>query len=243
MNVSRKRGRSRSARPVKRRVVSSPSSFAKVSRVPATLQLRRPEKKSVDTLRKALEFDTVGNFTLLNAIDSGSNEYQRVGRKISMRSVAIRGFVKFAQAGSTPSFDFLRLILFYDRQPNGAAPALADVLTSVDRAGTTESVSTSGLNINNADRFKVLRDWYWPIIWPATGTTPQNAELAAVPETIAFKDFIKLGGMETHYNAGTAGTIADITTGSLYLLAVGLQSNANHQWNCTFDCRVRYLDQ
>lgn len=233
MNASQKRSRSSSSKPRKR--------FRKAAAVPAVLQLRRPEKKTVDVNKTALTFDSTGNFLLLNAPVTGAGEYQRVGRKISMQSVSGRISI-FATAPATAGADFIRLVLFYDRQPNGAAPVLADVLQSVDNTGTTTSTSMSNLNINNADRFKILRDWYWGIPQAGTGT---NAELARTfaAGPCADKFFVSLKGMETHFNGNSAGTIGDIATGSLYLLAVGLQSNANASWRVNCETRVRYLDQ
>lgn len=237
MNVSKKRGRSHSGRPVNR--------FKKRAVVPAVLRLRAPEKKVVDAFT-SLNFNTTGSFLLLNAPVAGANEYQRIGRKISMSSAQLRGYVRFAQAGTTPSNDFLRLILFYDRQPNGAAPAVADILLDVDNTGGTNTSAISSLNINNADRFKVLRDLYWSIP-SASAATEQNGttggDKALDYKPASFRDFISLKGMETHFNAGTAGTIADITSGSLYLLALGMRASADSQWQVAVNTRVRYLDQ
>lgn len=214
--------------------------------MPAVLHARAPEKKVVDTLNNAVAINTTGVFTLLNAMVPGATEYQRVGRKISMSSVQLRGFIRFRQAGTAPSNDFIRAILFYDRQPNGAAPVLADVLQDVDNTGGNSSTSLSSLNINNADRFKILRDMYWSVP-SASVATAQNGTTGGAQlldyKPASFREFVSLKGMEVHFNAGTAGTIADITTGSLYLLTVGLRGDVDSQWQCAFNSRVRYADQ
>lgn len=234
MNASQKRRRSASSRPQKRKKTTVG--------VPATLQMRRPEKKSVDVPATLSNFTSTGTFTLLNGIVPGAAGYQRVGRKISMKSVSIRGMVYWSQAGATPGNDYLRCILFYDRQPNGAAPSVADLLTDTDNAGGTTSTSIADINISNADRFKILRDWYWDIPGPATGS-PNYGDALSTQREVVVKDFVPLKGMEVHFNAGTAGTIGDITTGSLYLLTIGLRSAADYQWAFRFKARVRYLDQ
>lgn len=235
MNASQKRRRSASSRPQKRKKTTVG--------VPATLQMRRPEKKSVDVPATLANFTSAGTFTLLNGIIPGASVNQRVGRKISMKSISIRGMVYWSQAGATPGNDYLRCILFYDRQPNGAAPSVADLLTDTDNAGGTTSTAISDINISNADRFKVLRDWYWDIPMPSSGTTPQNAEVLSTQRELVFKDFVPLKGMEVHFNAGTAGTVADIATGSLYLLTIGLRAAADYQFSLRFKTRLRYLDQ
>lgn len=238
MNVSRKRGRSRSQRPAgakKRR-----------QQVPAVLQLRAPEKNAVDN-QIVSEFNTTGGFTLLNGTVPGDNVVNRKGRKISMVSSMLRGWVTFNNSGGTPpSNDYLRLIIFYDRQPNGAAPSIADLLTNTDSAGSTSSDAYSMLNISNADRFKILVDEYWgiPTQIPSAGSgATQEAQVLQDRKPISIKRFTKLGGMETHYNAGTAGTIADITTGSLYCLCLGTRASTDAQWTFIGRHRLRFHDQ
>lgn len=213
---------------------------------PAVLQLRKPEVKGVDLSENNIHFTSAGIFSsALNATVAGANESNRIGRKISMRSVQIRGAVYPYQAGAAPIRDFIRLILVYDRQPNGAAPALADVLEDVDQAGTRTTTSFSGLNLSNADRFKVLRDWHWAMpVANLAGAASGDEQVSDPGATLmSIKAFVKLNGLETHYNAGAAGTIADITTGALFLLAVGLSAEANAQYRFLFDTRVRYADQ
>lgn len=235
MNVSKKRGRSRSARPVKR--------FKKRQAVPAVLQMRRPEKNGVDTLISS-EFNVTAPMTLLNATVPGDNINNRKGRKISMVSLSLRGFVRFADSGGSPgTSDYLRLIVFYDRQPNGAAPAIADLLQDTNAAGATQTVSYSNLNLSNADRFKILIDDYWAPQGTVGATTGYAYDGLQNSYTNNVKHFIPLKGLETHYNAGTAGTIADITTGSLYLVTMGIPGDADAQWRFLGEARIRYHDQ
>lgn len=242
MNVSKKRGRSRSARPTMWRKKTT----AQVQRAPAALVLRKPEVKGVDVPLTSSKFNSTGIFTLLNATVPGASEQNRIGRKVSMKSLMIRGWVRYDQAGTTPGDDLLRCIVFYDRQPNGAAPVIADVLQDTDQAGTATTSITSNINLSNADRFKILRDWFWsvPHIVSIAGGATQDGQITDEgAKEFSFKTFIKLNGMEAHYNAGTAGTIADITTGALYLVTFGARASADAQYKLSFGARVRYLDQ
>lgn len=192
-----------------------------------------------------IEFTSAGAFTLLNGCVPGDNSNNRTGRKISMTSMQIRGYVNTVNNSSATAADFLRLILVYDRQPNAALPALADVLQATAQGGGTTSGSFDPLNINNADRFKVLRNWNWGMLTTlGAGVVPVAALLG--PQTCdntTIDEYIQLKGMEAHYNAGTAGTVADITTGSIFLLAVGLESAANNSFRFTFTARLRFHDQ
>ena len=53
------------------------------------------------------------------------------------------------------SFDFLRLLVVYDRQSNGTLPAISDILAS-DLAGAVTTTSRSSRNDDYKDRFKIL---------------------------------------------------------------------------------------
>lgn len=238
MNVSKKRSRSGTPSFRKRAKV--------VPRVPASLQMRRPEKKGVDIALTSANFNTTGSFTLLNATVPGASEQNRIGRKISMKSLMIRGWVRYNQAGTTPGDDLLRCIVVYDRQPNGATPVISDILQDTDQAGTASSSITANINLSNADRFKILRDWFWavPQVVGIGGAATQNGQITDCgAKEFSFKTFINLNGMETHYNAGTAGTIADISTGALFLVTYGARASADAQYKLSFGSRVRYLDQ
>lgn len=236
MNVGKKRGRSHSARPVKR--------FKKRAAVPAVLHQRGPEKRAVDTAGNT-DADSTGVFTLLNGIIPGDGLQNRQGRKIQMNSLAIRGRVILFKPGTTPIPDYVRVILLYDRQTNAAAPpSLASILSSVDNAGTPTSNSFSGINLGNADRYKIIRDWYWALGKVNAAATTQGDELVGDfgSKDLSFKDYINMRDYGTQYNAGTAGTVADITSGSLYLFTCGLSANADSQFGVRFQARLRYTD-
>lgn len=190
-----------------------------------------------------MDFDSTGNLTLLNGCIPGDGLQNRQGRQIAMQSVTLRALIKKDKAGSAPKADFLRLVLFYDRQPNAVAPTAVNVLYQTDNAGTGSQSAMSGPNLSNSSRFHILRDWHWPICDAdmfATGNSASSL-LQAAPSA-GLKCFVNLKGLETHFNAGTAGTIADITSGALYLLALGQNANADSQFAVDFVSRVRFTE-
>lgn len=204
---------------------------------------RKPEVKLVDVTQTSSIFDTTATrVTCLNATSQGAAETNRIGRKIVLKSVMIRGYINQYQAGAAPINDFLRAILVYDRQPNGAAPVFSDIIQDVDQAGTTSSTSMSSLNISNSDRFKVLRDWFWKVDVPGGATLVQAAQVSTDCKEFSLKAYVPLNGLETHYNGTNGGTIADITSGSLLLVTQGGASAANSQYRLTFVTRVRFTD-
>lgn len=209
------------------------------NKAPAVLRLRQSEKKCVDTSSANLNCSSAYPQLLCNGLVPGTGSNNRVGRKISMRSISLRGWIFFAQAGTTPTADFMRLVLVYDRQPNGALPAFADVFQDTNQAGTTNTDSLSNVNINNADRFKIIKEFVWASPGAAAAAAYSGINEQRVLE---LKAFIKLNALETHYNAGTAGTVADITTGSLFLMAAGLNGAADYQYRIKINARLRYAD-
>lgn len=62
-----------------------------------------------------------GSVDCLCVIDQGTEDYQRVGDRIGIKSLEIRGYVS---SGNTLPYDQVSLAVFIDKQINGAASAL-----------------------------------------------------------------------------------------------------------------------
>lgn len=156
------------------------------------------ELKYIDTSMGGTSYPLAGTgvLLLLNGSTQGSDATNRIGRKINIRSIQIRCAVTLANTGVSNGLLF-RTIIFVDKQANAAAPAVTDYLL-------TDSFSANH-NLNNRDRFVTLMDKIHP-----------NGASGDV-YNIAWKKYIRCN-METIYNSGNAGTIADIQSGSLYML-------------------------
>lgn len=186
-----------------------------------------PEKKFVDVsvngqalALAANTFTTPGPTFLLNGLVPDSTATGRIGRKIVMKSLYVR--YSFNMAATSTLGAPCRLIVFYDKQANAAAPAVTDVLLA--------DSFLSPNNLSNRDRFVILADEVTEPIGVATGVFTTSGVI-----------YKKLN-LETMYNAGTAGTIADITSGSVYIMAcqAGPIATAAPVWN--FRSRIRYSD-
>lgn len=106
-----------------------------------------------------------------------------------------------------------RLALVYDTQTNGSAPTAADIFQdSADQF--------SPYNFSNLERFCILYDSLYD-------TTP---ELLPINRYMDFPI-----NKYTSYNVGNAGTVADIATGSLYL--VGFTTSV---LSVTLSCNLYY---
>lgn len=180
------------------------------------------EKKNIDT---SPTVPTVGSaaaaVTCINVSTAGALPTNRVGRRIKLHSVLIRG--RFQTAPTTTGNCPIRLLIIYDKQTNKAAPTASDFFTSDD--------VTAVNNLGNSHRFKILRD----ILIPSVGTAgPQSAQIA---------EYVKINGLETEYIDGAgAGTVADITSGGLFCVIYANNSTATAALASSVTSRVRFSD-
>lgn len=215
--------------PVVKRVKRNYQSGRELTRQPKT------ELKAFDVATVTTSFSTAGVFTLLNVPVNGAELYQRVGRKIYMKSLHIRGMV---YPSATTTQDRGRMVVFYDSQPNAGVSTLATLFAD-SNAGHATSVD-SEINLDNRARFKILADkqYLFPSVTDTTGVLTNLGPQDNILQTFNINIFIKLNGLETIYNATNGGTIADITSGSLYVVTFGGLGNYGAQWGS----RLRYYD-
>jgi len=180
-------------------------------------------------------FSTAGVFTLLNVPVNGAELYQRVGRKIYMKSIHIRGMV---YAAATTTQDRGRMVVFYDSQPNAGVSTLATLFADSNAAHGT-SVD-SEINLDNRARFKILADkqFIFPSLTNTAGVLTNLGPQDNILQSFDINLFIKLKGLETVFNGTNGGTDADITSGSLYVVTFGGIGNYGAQWAS----RLRYYD-
>lgn len=195
----------------------------------------RLEIKAFDVGASASVFSAAGVRTVLNAVPLGNDYYQRTGRKLTMKSLHLKGTINMT---ATVVQDYLRLLILYDSQTNKNLPATADILLDANAApGTT---SYSELNLNFRERFRVLRDKrYFSPPGTYTGGVITNNVAFDQTENLEVNEFIKLRGLETQFDATNGGTVADITSGSLVLLTIGTNTGT---WTLNYQTRLRYYD-
>lgn len=197
----------------------------------------RAELKAFDLSTATQNFVNAGVvIPTLNACVNGAELYQRVGRKTYGKSIHIRGFV---QNILTSVQDFARIIVFYDSQPNAAAATAASILSDSNAGAAT--TATSEINLNNRQRFKILRDHQ--MILPSVTFTAgvlTNEAFQQSDNQLNINMYIKLKGLETVYNGNNAGTVADITSGNIGMLLI--TSLTNNSWQLQYGTRYRYYD-
>lgn len=164
--------------------------------------------------------NTNGDCFVLNLVQQGAGSWNRVGRKIKLRSLRLRGtLVNNYQTGIATGHNIVRMVVVWDKQPSsGTIPTFDTVFGITSQAGTESSGILAPNRYDNMGRFLTLRDCSYAFN-PETNfydtVTPANK---AVSQNIHFDEYLKLGGKETVFSGQTAPmTIADISTGALYV--------------------------
>lgn len=215
--------------------------------VPATfyagVKTGATELKSVDSIVSG-DFDLPGTITLaVPPPVEGSGFNNRIGRRIRMKSLQLRGFIYIDNTNAAVrNPGLLRLMFVYDRQPNGAVPSVADLLLTTDPSGATGSTVYAGVNMNNRDRFFVLRDRTIPI--PPLGingvaSTTVGTMVYGPPSELKIEEFINLRGLEAHFKA-TTGAVTDIATGSIIMLTHSTYTDCGY--SCSMSTRLKFYD-
>jgi len=164
-------------------------------------------------------FTAPGATTLMNGLANGSDASTRIGRKVVLKSLYVRWSYSLAatSVGGSPA----RIIIFFDKQANAFAPNNTDVLAA--------SEFNRPNNLSNRDRFITLYDHITP-------TVSANGEYS-----VAGSCYKKLN-LETIFNQGTAGTIGDITSGSIYIMFAQNGKITTAEPTLTWYGRIRYSD-
>lgn len=166
----------------------------------------------------------------LNGITQNTTENGRIGRKIWVKKISIKGTVQFNTqnniATSVPAY--YRLLLIQDRQANGAAATAGQIFE--------EPLSPfSFLNLTNNRRFKILAS-FEGCLGPTAVSGSGGAEADWVGGGIAINK-TKRVNIPIEFD-GTTGAITEVTSNNLMWAycadAAGIAFDTN--------VRLRYLD-
>lgn len=175
---------------------------------------------------------------VLNAVTEGTSYKTRLGARVKLKSIDLHIWPYFGGAGANyAAGEVNRIMLVYDSQANGAYPASADLLKAT--GGST--LATSPVNLENRDRFLILREYYFtnPTAAAGSGAALNNAAVnARVPEH-CIHWYVKLKNMETIFKA-TAGAIGDIASGALLLVTVS--ESITPPFGLSVTSRLRFYD-
>lgn len=203
-----------------------------------------PEVKRLDKLIDGTTADISSNWGFLSgggvscntivAMTRGTTDVTRVGDQIRIIGLEIRLNLQLPAISVDNRLGYMsnapRIVVFKDKQPNGASIAMSDLFT----IATLPCLSF--YNLANDNRFQILWDKTYEISqYPVarSSTATGSAETWAYHEICIPMDTI------VRYNTNF-GTVADITKNNIGIVVVGSTSNTNIVIDANI--RITYLD-
>lgn len=220
-----RRGRAAAARAA-RRAVDIASARAGYSRAALTSFVAGSETKWFDTTLGNMSPAATGSITnaSLNLIPEGTTESERIGRKCMVKSLHIKGVIGMPSS-SIPLTERLRVIVYCDKQANGATAAVTDILetTTVD----------SFRNLANVTRFIVLSDK--TTLFNQTAGIGGDSTTDLYSPVIKTIKFNKKMNLDLEFSAST-GALTELRSNNIGVLAI----SDNGLATIAYTARVRF---
>lgn len=230
-----------------RALVASPFVPPRQVRVPAARALG--EKKGMDTAISFAQINSTVNdnsgMIVLNLIQQGAGSWNRVGQKVNLRSIRIRGDIGHQQttgvATGLTQGQTVRCVVVWDKQPSsGTIPQWQDMFGFTAQDGTEGTSMYAPIRYDNMDRFSILRDVTYD---PQPGAKSGNPDVVTYYNTI--DEYIRLGDRECVFSGqSNPMTIADISSGAIYFCVRAKINNVNtvQSFINNMTARLRYTD-
>lgn len=208
--------------------------------------MSKPESNCVDSLMNVATIGNTLSAFLLNGIGTGTDRFQRVGKKVAMTSLEVDIWIQTIQpplVATDYRNDNPHIAIVLDRKPTGVTPTVAELFQDVDRTGSPENVPCSRINLNNRRRFKLLLTWK-PTL-PGYSQTAAGAftnlgpGIEATTPTFEKHCFFKFKN-KTQTFSGVGSTLGSIEENAIYLVYFGYIPSATSGYNCRFNSRFRY---
>ena len=194
---------------------------------------RGPERKFLDsTINHPIDFtaEVFGNsdgVTSLVGAAQGAGDSQRVGRRIIVRSIQVRGTFLAVPTTSANFSGTVYLYLVQDTQCNGANPATTDIFTGTD-------MGAAMLNIENTQRFRILKKW-------VVSFNAMAGVSAAYNNISRHIEWYKRCHMPVQFTA-TTGATTSVASNNLVLVAGVTPNGADDDITFSGTIRIRYDD-
>jgi len=175
--------------------------------------------------------DSAGSVQHINIIPQGAAVTQRVGKKVVMTGLQVRG--RITNTTLTGGCVNAALIVIYDKRPTGALPTIATILASA-----------SPFSMNNDDgsgRFSIIRRWDITMNGGNLATTKSQTSNSTVNLNDGGGNWTDMKARPVVFTATAAtGAIGTIEEGALYWVAI-TDSGAS-TCDVVGQVRVRFLD-
>lgn len=160
----------------------------------------------------------------INLVPQGTGESQRIGRKIVIRSIDIKGIVVGNGVSTVPIMVQISIIL--DKQCNGAAAGYTDIYATND--------INAFRNMAYSERFQVLKTWRMAIN-PST-LIPAGTSYAPPFRNLTYH---KSCSIPVEFSS-TTGAITEIKSNNVFV--VGIASGGDDTTNLNGIVRIKYSD-
>lgn len=192
-----------------------------------SVALANSELKFLDTTVTQATVGSTGNITntSLNLIPSGTGESQRVGRKVVIKRIHLKYVCVLKETGTSSSTDDgVRVIVYLDKQCNGATASVTDILE------TTQYLSFN--NLANKNRFTILMDEHTDLRSQSGGGSTVAFGRMAVTKQWHHKCSLPIEF------SSTAGSLTEIRSFNIGILTISDRALIELNGKA----RVRYLD-
>lgn len=204
------------------------------------------ETKAVDTnflLPFGNENSNSGKIVLINDMNQGSEAYQRIGRKIHVKGIKVRGIV-YPDTSISPN-DVLVIYLFYATAPNGVPPSnYTDLFDGVEYSAGTATGTTSYRpfqfrNLENVQRFQVMKRHVMRI----TDTDEMISNQIKGSDIMNIDWNIPCDIITMFDNIPVSGRSGSVISGGVFMAVQGLTANsASTPFYFQGTCRCTYED-
>ncbi len=165
----------------------------------------------------------------VNKIPQGVTEVQRVGRKCVIKQISWRFEIQLtATAVATETSDIVRVLLYLDKQCNGATAAIGEILETADYQSFN--------NLANKSRFRTLMDRTYAITCTA-GSGRGSTDTLSYGESTLVDDFYKKCNIPIEFDASN-GAITEIKSNNIGVLLISKDDNPNFRSKM----RLRFAD-
>lgn len=190
--------------------------------------------------QQAVSFIKVSGGTLvitspLALILQNATSMGRVGMKIFMKSLSIRGTIKMSEQAAQGTAQLVRVMIVQDKQSNGNTPSLLEIL-ELEGPPAPANALHAFRKVENRNRFNILYDKAMTFE-PKGGV--DTVEQLALRKTIHFNKTWK-NGLTLQYASGTtSGTNATVLDNNIWVLAY---AEVDDLLQIEWDSRLRYTD-
>lgn len=179
----------------------------------------------------------------LNLIQQGNGIGQRNGNKVALKSLRLKLGIQ-ATGVAYVALQRARVMVIYDRSPNGAYSASTTILANSLQSNTIGTGDMwSDIDPDKFDRYTVLMNKMLCLQPLDNVVTSNQINGPTSLEGFGIDAYIKLRDLECMYGStSNPATIANQTIGSLQLLVLGDLAANSEQWQLRGAARLRFHD-